>query len=116
MKLRIPHAWLLIGPYVLFALGAMSNFIVMAANGAQMPVLTPGGCSIFDNLKNPDDIFHSCMTHASHLKFLADWIVIQGGVASPGDFALYACEYAMIPAFWMWMAWVIRDYTETPKK
>ena len=107
MKLRIPYAALLLGPSLLFAIGFALNAFVMAANHGQMPVLWPGGGCIID----PDkDLLHSCMTAGTHLKFLADWIVIRGlGIASPGDFGEWACDAALWPAITAWVALVIKD-------
>jgi Family of unknown function (DUF5317) len=104
---RIPHWPLLLGPAALFALGFVLNAFVMGINGGQMPVLIPGGgCPI-----NPDaDFLHSCMTASTHLKILADWIVIKGiGIASPGDFGEWACDAAFWPALTAWVALVVKD-------
>ena len=106
--MKIPHLKWLIGPWVLFGIGFALNAIVMAANGGQMPVLIPGGdCSLLGER----DIIYSCMTHATHLKFLADWIVTPHPVqvASPGDYLERACEGTALPAFVVWMSLMIRD-------
>jgi hypothetical protein len=100
----------LLGPSLLFAVGFALNAVVMAANHGQMPVLIPGGiadgCPI-----NPDkDFLHSCMTQATHLKFLTDWMVIKGlGIASPGDLGLWGGDAAFWPALTAWVALVIKD-------
>jgi len=90
---------------VLFALGFILNAVVMAANHSQMPVQMPGGMVL-----DSEDIVHCTMTSATHLKFLADWIVINGqGIASPGDFFIWAGEYLQIPLFWAWLALIVSD-------
>lgn len=113
MKLpKIPYWPLLIGPTLLFGIGFAMNAVVMAANGGQMPVLIPGGCTtdIQNALLNEEMRIHSCMTSATHLKFLADWIVIRGiGIASPGDFLEWLCEATQVPAFILWVAAMIKD-------
>lgn len=103
--MKIPYSYLLLGPSALFALGFILNAVVMAANGGQMPVLFPGGCA--DGFG--DDVIHSCMNGATHLKFLADWIVINHvGVASPGDFGEWAGDAAFWPALTAWVALIIK--------
>jgi hypothetical protein len=97
MKLTKFDYALIFGPALMFAFGFILNAIVMSANGGQMPVLMPGGCPV-DGM---DEVFpiHVCMTATSHLKFLADWIVINHfGIASPGDFFLWGGESAFWPA------------------
>lgn len=83
----------------------------MAANKGQMPVLAPGGDnSIFD----PSDLIHCAMTSATHLKFLADWIVIRDlGIASPGDFFEWAYQLSCFPALIAWITLVLKDYNES---
>lgn len=106
MKSYIPYWYLLLGPSLAFVLGFVLNAIVMAANHGQMPVLIPGGCHVEDM----DDLIHSCMTHASHLKFLADWIVVRHlGVASPGDFLEWFFDATYQAGLAAWAALMIRD-------
>ena len=114
MKLpKIPYGYLLLGPSIAFAVGFLSNAIVMAVNGGAMPVLYSGGCQIF-NEQYGDDLLHSCMTHATHLKFLADWIVIRGaGIFSPGDFLEMFWDVASVPSL---VAWVISIIHEANRK
>jgi hypothetical protein len=105
----IPYWPLLTGPALFFGIGFAMNAIVMAANHGQMPVLWPGGCPQ-DGVS--EDVFpiHACMSAATHLKFLADWIVIRGlGVTSPGDFFEWLSDATLMPALYMWLALVIRD-------
>lgn len=106
--MKIPYASLLLGPLALFAIGFTMNALVMAANHGQMPVLVPGGCGP-DTMEG--DVIHSCMVAGTHLKFLADWIVIRHlGVASPGDFLEWACDGAFWPSLVMWVGFIIRDH------
>lgn len=108
MKLiRIPYWYLLLGPTLLGALGFLLNASVMAANHGQMPVLIPGGCGMDVTVA---DALHSCMTATTHLKFLADWLVIKDmGVASPGDFLEWADDAALVPCLAAWIALIFKE-------
>jgi len=106
---RIPYWYFLIIPSLMWAVGFMLNDVVISANNNQMPVFMPGGCPLdtFDS-----DLIHTCMTHATRLKFLADWLIINGphiDVASPGDFFMWGGEYLLWPCFAMWVALMIAD-------
>ena len=105
--MKIPYWYLLVGPTLMYGLGFGLNALVMAANHAQMPVLMPGGdASILD----PNDLLHCAMTAHTHLKFLADWIVIKGiGIASPGDFLLWSYDITFLPALVAWVTCIIKD-------
>jgi hypothetical protein len=109
--MKIPYWYLLLGPSLAFAVGFLSNALVMAANHGQMPVIVPGGhMEIFD----PDDLIHCAMTAQTHLKFLADWIVIRDtGIASPGDFGEWLWEATFIPGLAAWFALLIKDHNQT---
>ena len=85
------------------------NALVMAVNGGQMPVLWPGKCTA-EVMDEAPPVLHSCMTHATHLKFLADWIVRHNGVWSPGDFFLVQYDYSFIPALMVWATIMIMVY------
>ena len=108
----VPYWPLVVVPCVLFAFGFLSNAIVMAANGGQMPVLWPGGCFDYasrEAIGLPDRI-HTCMTSVTNLKFLADWVVINGlGIASPGDFLEWASDYIWAPCMIAWLTLMLRD-------
>jgi hypothetical protein len=105
IKLKIPYWPILLCPWLSYAAGFVLNAIVMAFNGGQMPTLWPGGCTTFEV-----DMMHVCMTHASHLKFLADWIVIRDtGIASPGDFFIWAAQYTQDWLLYVWIALVVKD-------
>lgn len=111
--MKIPYASLLLGPTALFALGFAINALVMAVNHGQMPVLVPGGCSPSDMA---DDLIHSCMVAGTHLKFMADWIVIRHlGVASPGDFFEWGGDAAFWPSLVLWIGFMIRDHNQKLK-
>jgi hypothetical protein len=104
---RIPYWELLIGPWLALGLGFLSNALVMAANGGQMPVLMPPG---FGGIP-ADDWIHCVMTAQTHLKFLADWIVIRDmGIASPGDFLEWAYELSVTPLFVAWGALTLKKH------
>jgi hypothetical protein len=79
--LRIPYWPLQLGPSALFAIGFALNAFVMGINGGQMPVLIPGGgCPA--EIGQGQDWIHSCMTASTHLKIIADWIVIPSSKRS----------------------------------
>lgn len=104
----MPFKTILLGPTLSYALGAASNIVTIAFNKGQMPVLWPGGCS--DMTPDADMQIHVCMTTASHLKPLADWIVVSGlGVLSPGDLLIFGALYSFVPALLIWIALVIQD-------
>jgi hypothetical protein len=69
-------------PVFLLWLGIMCNEAAIYANHIQMPFMYPGDACTPDK----GDLVHVCMTHASHLKFLGDWIISDSGAASIGDF------------------------------
>lgn len=104
-RLRLPYWQLLLLPSLAIVLGFTMNALVMAANHASMPVLTPVGISW-----SPEDWLHHNMTPATHLKLLADWIVIRGeGIASLGDFLLWGGDKTREICWIVWAALVIRD-------
>lgn len=104
--MKIRYSWLLLGPYLLFALGFAMNALVMAVNGGQMPVQFPGGYPT----DRPEDFIHVAMTVHTHLKFLADWVVIRNfGVASPGDFLEFQLDVTQGPSLFMWIALILKN-------
>lgn len=106
---RIPYWPLILGPWLSLGLGYALNFIVMGTNHGQMPILCPPGFEI-----DPGDFIHCAMTHATHLKILADWLVIRGlGIASPGDIFEWAGGFAFIPGLSAWLALVLKDYNDS---
>lgn len=105
--MKVPYKYLLLGPIALYYLGAAMNILVVAMNHGQMPVLLPPGC-VVETFQG--DVLHTCMRHASHLKFLADWISLRDtGVASPGDLLIWLGDALRLPALWMWIALVVKD-------
>lgn len=110
---KIPYSYLLYGPAMLFVIGFAMNSIVIAANHGQMPVLFPGGgCPDIS-----DDPVHVCMTASTHLKFLADWIMMVSrgelqGLYSPGDFVEMLGEFTMKPAFLIWFGAILSKIEE----
>jgi Family of unknown function (DUF5317) len=111
MKLKIPYWPVLFGPWISYALGFLFNVIAVVSNGGQMPVRWTGVC-LADTIPM-DDVVHVCMTHASHLKFLSDWILINGvGIASPGDFFIWAWGFSWMPALAIWIAFMIKNHQE----
>jgi hypothetical protein len=68
-----------------------------------------GNCSLID----PEDFIHSCMTVGTHMKFLADWIVVRhSGIYSLGDFLELACDATFWPGLILWVGMVLRDYNK----
>ena len=107
---RIPYKWLLLGPTAMFAIGFAMNAVVMAANHGQMPVLVPGGC--FPDTMS-EDVIHSCMVAGTHLKFLADWIVVRHyGVFSPGDFFEMVFHETFWPSLVLWIGLIIDHFNK----
>jgi hypothetical protein len=91
--MKIPYWTLAVAPSLLFGIGFAMNAIVMGINGSQMPVQL-SGCTVDVIGEGTVGAIHSCMTAATHLKVLADWIVVRGvGIASPGDFLEWASDY-----------------------
>jgi hypothetical protein len=109
MKLpKIPYWPLLLGPYMLYALGYAMNALVCAVNHAAMPVL-PGYIPA-PAIGADSDTIHVAMTVHTHLKFLADWVVINGlGMGSPGDFLEWSLGYTQIPAAVAWVTLMLKD-------
>ena len=106
MRSKIPYWPLLAGPYLMLAVGFLLNAIVIAANHGQMPVQCIHGSDKFLD-GNP---IHACMVASSHLKFLSDWVLINGlGIASPGDFLMWAYEIVLTPFTYIWALLMIID-------
>lgn len=89
----------------MYYLGGAMNLIAIAANQGTMPVLWPAGCALWEA-----DILHSCMTKATHLKWMCDWLVLKGlGVASIGDLLVLWSEDIKIPFLYVWIVLVIKE-------
>lgn len=109
--MKVPHWYLLAIPTILIYLGGAMNILVMGVNHAKMPVLVPGG--ICDPDMYSGSLIHQCMTHASHLKFLADWINLvssQGAIASPGDMIIDLGAYLFFPAIFIWVVLMVKEH------
>lgn len=109
-KLTLWTLGAMVAPSVLYYGGQALNALVMAANGGQMPVLWPGGCTAAD----VGDGFHSCMSAATHLKFLSDWIVLHTGVASPGDMFVYLGDALWYPAYYLGLGYLAAQLWSQP--
>jgi hypothetical protein len=109
--MKIPYWMLAVVPQAMFWLGFALNSAVIAVNGGQMPVQFPGGCITPDE----DIMIHQCLTSATHLKFLCDWILVRGGILpfgfySPGDFVMLAGAAAMTPCLIALATLILNDY------
>lgn len=104
LKTPIPYWYLLIGPALLTTLGAVLNWLVMYANGGQMPVLAPNGCE--DVLLQH---YHVCATSQSHLMLLADIMRYGSLHVSIGDFCIDGGVNSFWPALTAWCALMIKD-------
>lgn len=105
-------AWpLLLVPQAIYYFGALLNQIAVNANNGLMPVWY-GACSVgtsgkvMAGVRVLDDM-HSCLTSATHYKILCDWINLHASVLSPGDVLLALGDLVTVPAFWMWIAYVL---------
>lgn len=107
MRLKIPYWPILLGPLALGYLGGLLNIIATASNHEQMPVLFPGGC--FEGLF-ADDLRHVCMTSATHLKIVCDWILVGTKLKSPGDFLIGFYEEFESVSLYLWIALIVKDY------
>ena len=115
---RIPHWYLLVGPYISLYFGMALNQLAIVANGNNMPVRFPQSawetvCSDPTYLYMQGDVVHTCMTTATHLKFLCDWITIGNPVPeyimSPGDLFIFLYEMAVPVALYLWIAFMVKE-------
>ena len=98
----------------MYGLGYLMNVVVMAFNSGKMPVLCPEG---YD--PSSLDLVHSCMTAATRLRGLADWIFFGFNLGdgpgsyltmgSPGDLLLKAGAFLYYPALVAWIVLMVRD-------
>lgn len=92
---------LLVAPQVVYWTGAALNQIALSVNGGHMPVFS-SECS--DKPASVlDSSVHVCLTHATHLKFLCDWIREGGDILSVGDVFLFLASPCVAPLFWAWV-------------
>lgn len=111
-KIHIPYVFLLLWPALAIGLGFLLNSLCIAANGGAMPVQGSIGCPA-----DPQDPIHSCLTHATHLKFLADWILWNHvGVMSPGDLFMEGGAQTFWPGLIAWATLVIKDHHDRESK
>lgn len=73
-----------------------------------MPVLVPGGCPV--NGYGEEWALHSCLTAATHLKFLCDILVWRDGVSSIGDAFITAGQDSTLFALIIWATLVIKRF------
>ena len=114
--MKFPFWYLIVLPTALFVIGFALNTLVMTANDNQMPVYAPGGCqTVFAQsmLFVDSDYLHVCMTPDTHLKVLADYIIVRDvGIYSPGDFLeetfLHTWDYALIA----WIVLILKKFNE----
>lgn len=71
----------------LYGLGTTLNDTVVFFNNQEMPVKA-AQCVANPHILDNDSV-HGCMTAATHLKFLCDWIHIGRTIYSLGDLGLY---------------------------
>lgn len=95
---KIPYWYLLVGPKLLENVGMFMNKITMAVNGGLMPVQAPGcNAGMFE-----DDPFHGCLTSASHLKVLCDWLNFHSSIDSLGDLTIDLSRFLLVPCLIIW--------------
>jgi hypothetical protein len=115
---RASCLWILLGPYIIFGLGAASNQAVLIANHDKFPVMvntrklaamlnppSPGPLATLLGILEPapkvdkgeegmiDDI-HCIMTPVTHLNFLADIFDLHDVTYSIGDLLMILGEWA----------------------
>ena len=99
---KIPYLGFLALPGMAFVVGIGLNKICMAFNGGLMPVLEPA-CHF------ADDGHHTCMSAATHLRFLADWLRFPSGTWSLGDLLINAGEYTAPFGLVIWAVLMIKE-------
>jgi hypothetical protein len=116
---RVPYWYLLAIPYASLYFGIALNQLVMVVNHNQMPVDWPQSlwdaeCSDPTTMAQQGDLIHSCMTHATHLKFLCDWIVLGNpgidGIMSTGDLFIFLYDLLVPLTFYIWVVLVIKGW------
>lgn len=122
MKLlkRIPYWYLIVVPVLLLVLGAVSNQLVLIANGGRFPVLLNPAQIVFfmqdsgkvvNGISYLDEV-HTVMRHEDHLKFLADIINLgHAGVLSIGDLFIELGQFLWDFGPVMWLGLAIRKLT-----
>jgi hypothetical protein len=110
-NLTIPYIGFLVIPALLWFLGYTSNALAIAANHGFMPVQGYTEC-IGGTAFERGDYIHVCMDKNSRLKILCDWVYTPYGTASLGDGLEVVGDYTFFPCLFMWLGFVIRDYSE----
>lgn len=96
--MKSSYWYILATPFLMILLGTAMNQVAIFANGGHMPVYYPGGACVAD----AEDIVHVCMTHATHVKFLCDWILSSRAVSSIGDELQNYGNDMITPALVVW--------------
>jgi hypothetical protein len=103
--------WLLVvGPFLLFWLGAVLNILAISANHGMMPVRIPASWPVLMNDGNPIspgmilDEIHIAWYHGVHLWFLCDIFQRRGDVFSIGDVCLWVSEWITPYCIGGWLA------------
>ena len=110
----LPYWYLLLGPWMFYWLGAVSNIVVVTANHQRMPVrYLDDECP--EGLMKDPDMLHTCFTKDTHLKVLADWLRVPGrnpdsiSFTSIGDLLLTVGEQSWLAGLAAWVALILRD-------
>lgn len=105
---------LLFLPFILAAIGSLSNGLACWNNNQQMPVFMPkNDCT---QLEDRDDDIHSCMDAKTKLKPLGDVFLSDGGIYSVGDMFLDAGNTLMYITPFAWLVLVLAESSEFKKK
>lgn len=83
-------------PFLFGILGSVMNELVVALNHGYMPVFMPGHFCLGNDILDHN---HICMSATTHLNWLADWVVSNSGVSSPGDFLEDLGSAIKLPSF-----------------
>jgi uncharacterized protein DUF5317 len=110
-NIRIPYLYLLAAPALLWFFGYMLNAVAIGCNGGFMPVQGWTEC-VGHAAEERGDTMHTCMTPQTHLKILCDWVYSPAGTASIGDGFEVAGEYSLYPCLFLWLGFVVRDYSD----
>lgn len=109
--IKIPYWWIVATPAVLFCIGAGLNFLVISANGGAMPVLMPhlfwqklGEAHATMPTGFVFDSVHKAMVTSDHLRWLADWVSVPDGTASPGDLLVWLGQWLSPYSIGAWLA------------
>jgi hypothetical protein len=108
---KIPHWFVLTGPYLAYGFGILLNAIVIAVNKHQMPVLVTDCTESLKYWAQHEDVIHTCLASTSRFKVISDWFYIPGlGTASPGDFFIWGGQRLVEYTDLLWALLMIHDY------